>query len=233
MATEQPRSYPQRRYTRPATATDILLVRHGASAAMVEGEPFPMLDGQGDPGLAPEGHHQARLVGARLAKEPIDAIYVSSMVRTHQTAAPLVEATGITPVVEPDLREVHLGDWEAGQLRRHAAEGHPLALRMHRDERWDVIPNAEPDEQFWQRTVGAISRIAAGHRDQLVVVFCHGGVIGSICSHATGARRFAFGGADNGSITQLVVDGDQWRVRRFNDSSHLYDTLSTSIDHMT
>ena len=58
-------------------------------------------------------------------------------------------------------------------------------------------------------------------------------MIGAICAHASNSRPFAFGGADNGSVTQLIVDGDRWSVRRFNDSSHLYDTLSTNIDHMT
>ena len=233
MSQEQPNSYPQRRYSRPASATDILLVRHGAWAARVEGEPFPMLDGQGNPGLAPNGREQAALVGERLRREPIDAIYVSSMVRTHETAAPLVGHLGLDPFEDPDLREVHLGDWEAGQLRRHAAEGHPIAIRMHEEERWDVIPNAETSEAFSGRTVGAIRRIHERHPDQLVAVFCHGGVIGAICAHASNSRPFAFGGADNGSVTQLIVDGDRWSVRRFNDSSHLYDTLSTNIDHMT
>jgi 2,3-bisphosphoglycerate-dependent phosphoglycerate mutase len=38
---------------------------------------------------------------------------------------------------------------------------------------------------------------------------------------ATGARGFAFIGADNASISQLIVSGDDWGVRRFNDSAHL------------
>jgi len=233
MSEAEPKSFPQMRYTRPPTATDILLVRHGASAAVVEGQRFPMLDGQGNPGLAPNGKEQAELVGARLEREPIEAIYVSSMVRTHETAAPLASRVGMTPSVDPDLREVHLGDWEEGRLRKFSAEGHPIALQMHEQERWDVIPNAESSEDFTARTVGAIRRIADAHSDQMVAVFCHGGVIGAICAHAARSRPFAFSGADNGSVTQLVVDGDHWNVRRFNDSSHLYDTLSTSIDHMT
>jgi len=233
MSEAEPKSFPQRRYTRPPTATDVLLVRHGASAPVVEGQPFPMLDGQGNPALAPNGKEQAELVGARLEREPIEAIYVSSMVRTHETAAPLVARVGITPTVDAELREVHLGDWEEGRLRKFAAEGHPIAVQMHQEERWDVIPNAERSADFTARTVGAIQRIVAAHPDQMVAVFCHGGVIGAICAHAAGSRPFAFGGADNGSVTQLVVDGDHWNVRRFNDSSHLYDTLSTSIDHMT
>jgi probable phosphoglycerate mutase len=233
MSQAEPKSYPQQRYSRPQTATEIILVRHGASAALVDGQEFPMLDGQGNPGLAPNGRQQAELVGERLASEPIDAIYVSSMVRTHETAAPLVARINIAPVEERDLREVHLGDWEAGELRRRSAEGHPIALRMHEEERWDVIPNAEPSEAFSARTVGSIERIVLRHPNQTVAVFCHGGVIGAICAHATNSRPFAFGGADNGSVSQLVIDGPSWNLRRYNDSSHLYDSLSTSIDHMT
>lgn len=233
MTESKPAEYHQKRFERPPGATEILLVRHGASAPLVEGQPFPMSGGQGDPGLAIVGREQAEKVGARLVKEQIDAVYVSSMRRTHETAAPLLAANGMTAVEDRDLREVHLGDWEAGVLRRMAAQNHPIYLRMHAEQRWDVIPNAERSEDFSGRTVGAIERIVAAHRDQLVVVVCHGGVIGAICAHATDSRPFAFGGADNASISQLVVTQERWMLRRFNDSSHLYDTLSTAPDQMT
>jgi len=104
---------------------------------------------------------------------------------------------------------------------------------MHAEQRWDVIPNAEPSDDFTGRTTAAISRIVTEHPDQLVVVVCHGGVIGALCAHATDSRAFAFGGADNASISQLVVTQDRWLLRRFNDSSHLYDTLSSAPDQMT
>ena len=75
------------------------------------GHPFPLVDGHGDPALAPEGEEQAERVGERLARLPIDAIYVTTLRRTHQTAAPLAARLGLRPMVEPDLREVHLGEW--------------------------------------------------------------------------------------------------------------------------
>ena len=52
--------------------------------------------------------------------EPIDAIYVTTLRRTHETAAPLAARLGITPIEEPDLREVFLGEWEGGHLPRSA-----------------------------------------------------------------------------------------------------------------
>ena len=38
-------------------------------------------------------------------------------------------------------------------------------------------------------------------------------------------HAFAFLGADNASISHLVVFGQRWIVRRFNDTSHLDDDL--------
>ena len=35
------------------------------------------------------------------------------------------------------------------------------------------------------------------------------------------SRPFAFIGADNGSISEIVVHGDRLMVRRFNDAAHL------------
>lgn len=104
--------YRQIRYARPPGACEILLVRHGESEEARPDHPFPLVDGQGDPALHPTGEAQARRVAERLAGESIDAVYVSSLRRTRLTAAPLLAMLGVEPVVEPDLREVHLGEWE-------------------------------------------------------------------------------------------------------------------------
>jgi probable phosphoglycerate mutase len=213
--------YRQHRFQPPSGATEIFLVRHGESAPARASEPFPMIEGQADPDLAPEGRDHAQRVGRRLADERIDAVYVSTLRRTVQTAAPLATKVGLTPRVEPDLREVHLGDWEGGLFRKLTTEGHPIAQRLWREQRWDVIPNAERVEDFAGRVRRGIQRVAEGHAGQRVAVFTHGGVIGQALALATGSRPFAFVGADNGSISHLVVLGEHWIVRRFNDTAHL------------
>ena len=219
------RQFEQQRWIRPPGATEVLLVRHGASQAFIPGEPFPMLGTQGNPALAPAGHAQAAMAARRLATEPIGALYVSSLQRTQQTFAPLAERLGLTPTVEPDLREVALGEWDGGLIRQHAADNHPLYERLHIERRWDVIPGAESNEQLIGRCMGALERIADAHPDQLVAACVHGGVIGAVLAHITGSTPFSFGGSDNCSITQVVrCDGD-WVLRRFNDCSHLDDHL--------
>lgn len=229
----EPRQFRQHRFVPPPGACEILLVRHGESAPHVEGTEFPLVDGHGDPPLAPEGREQAELVAERLVAsgEEIADIYVTSLQRTHQTAAPLAERLGITPKVEPELREVFLGEWEGGELRRRVIDADPIAIALFETGRWDVIPGAEPDVDFRARVQHAIERIAVSHPDQLVVVVVHGGVIGQAVNIASRATGFAFTGADNGSITHLVITNEKrWIVRCYNDTGHLAARFSTRHD---
>ena len=213
--------YRQFRFTLPPGATEILLVRHGESQPAREDRPFPKVDGQGDPPLAEVGEEQAELVAKRLEHEELDALYVTTLRRTHQTAEPLAKRLGVTPHVEPGMREINLGDWEGGLFRIRVAQQDPLARQMFEQERWDVIPGAESTEDFATRIRESLTRIAAAHTDRRVAVFTHGGTIGQVVSMATGSRPFAFIDADNASITQLVVWGERWVIRRFNDTAHL------------
>lgn len=211
----------QYRFSLPDGATDLLLVRHGESLPAHPDQPFPVLDGQGDPPLDPRGHREAELVAGRLAAQRIAAIYVSTLQRTQQTAAPLAARLDLQPTVDPDLREIHLGEWEGGVFRIRARQRHPLMREMYTTGRWDVIPGAERQEDFHRRIRAAITRIARAHRNERVVVVSHGGVIGTLVALATGAHPFAFIGVDNGSMTHLVVSDDHWTVRRVNDTGHL------------
>ena len=191
----------------------------------MDGTLFPLVDGHGDPPLSAEGAAQAEQVCARLASAGVDAIYATSLCRTAQTAAPLAARLGLDVRVEADLREVHLGEWEGGIFRKNVADGHPISLRMFDEERWDVIPGAESSAALAGRVGAAIERIAAAHPGQRVAAFTHGGVIGQALALASGSRPFAFLGAENASISRLVIIGDRWIVRGFNDTAHLDDSV--------
>ena len=223
MSERTPQEYAQRRFALPPDATEVVLLRHGASAAAVPGEPFPLANGQGDPPLSPVGEEQARAAAARLAGEELAGVYVTPLCRTSQTAAPLASALRVEPVVVDELIEVHLGEWEGGEYRIRAYNGDPLIQRVLAEERWDIIPGAEPMEAVEQRARRGVERIVAETgpgRVALAVV--HGGIIGELCRQATGSRPFAFVHADNCSISRLVVFADgRWLLRTFNDVTHL------------
>jgi 2,3-bisphosphoglycerate-dependent phosphoglycerate mutase len=213
----------QLKFIAPPGACQVLLVRHGETTPVRDGVAVPLLEGQSNPDLDAVGVDEARRVAGRLAELDIAAIYVTPLARTHQTAAPLAERLGLEPVVEPRLIEVHLGEWEGGQYRRRVAAGDPIAARVLVEQRWDVIPGAEPMDRFAARVREGIEAVAAAHPDQTVVVVSHGGTIGQALAEATGARALAFA-PDNGSISELVVSRGEWALRRFNDIAHLERT---------
>jgi probable phosphoglycerate mutase len=210
----------QLRFAAPPGACRLLLLRHGETTPVRDGVAVPLLEGQSNPDLDPVGIEEAQRAADRLAAEDVAAIYVTPLARTHQTAAPLVGRLGLEPAVEPRLIEIHLGDWEGGEYRRRVAAKDPIALRVTAEQRWDVIPGAERMEDFAARVRDGIEAVAAAHPDQTVVVVSHGGTIGQALAEATGSRLLAFA-PDNGSISEIVVSGDGWALRRFNDVGHL------------
>ncbi len=219
----EPESYDQRPFAVPPDATEVLLVRHGASAAAVPGEPFELVEGHADPPLAPAGEAQAQRVAERLGGERFDRLFVTTLQRTAQTCAPLAARLGMEPAVVPDLREVRLGEWEGGEMRIRARHGDPLFWEVLRQERWDVIPGAEAMDEFAARVRRGLDHVvAAAGPGAVVAAFVHGGVIGELCRQATASRPFAFVHADNGSISRLVVFADgRSLLRSFNDTAHL------------
>ena len=210
----------QRPFTRPPGATEIVLVRHGSALRETGGE---LTDGHNDPPLSPSGLEQAEAVGARLGADEVAALFVTPLRRTAETAAPLAARVGVEPVVVPDLREVHLGDREAG-FDPQALRPDPLAARLFEAGRWDVIPNAENMEAFGERVrrgmevvVEAIGANATG------AAVVHAGVIAEVCRQVTDSRAFAFLYAENGSLTRLLLlPSGRWALRTFNDTAHLY-----------
>ena len=127
-------------------------------------------------------------------------------------------------MVDADLREVFLGEWEGGLLRQKAADDDPTLARRHRASNAGTwCPAPSHGEVFGGRLRRAVERIVAAHPGGLVVVFSHGAAIGELLAQATDSAPFAFLGADNASISKLVVTEERWVLRGYNDIAHLSD----------
>jgi probable phosphoglycerate mutase len=215
----------------------VILARHGSVEHQTfdsSGQSDEVIGGHSDPDLTELGRRQAVALAARLRGVPARGLFVTPLRRTQQTAAPLAGELGLEPRVEPDLREVYLGDWE-GRLSNHA-EREAVIRQVFALGRWDAIPNAEPMEQFSQRVHDGLERIAdagsggsgsgsgSGGPGGTVIAVVHGGVVAEACRQVTGSRPFAFLNSENGSITRLVrLAGGRWELHGFNDVAHLVD----------
>lgn len=194
---------------------ELILVRHGLPVRR------EVTEGAADPELSADGHAQARHLGEYLALEHIDAIYTSPMKRAHQTALPLAEIKGLTPVIEPDVAE-----WD-----QHSNEYIPIEeLKAANDPRWQELASGawtseEDPAEFNTRVLGALGRIIDAHRGGRVVVTCHGGVINSFLSHILGIDRGQFFYPNYTSIHRIAASSKGHRsILSVNETSHLRGT---------
>jgi len=203
--------------------TEVLLIRHGQSAAVVPGAPD-----SGDPALSEIGCVQARALARRLRLRRIDVVYASSMRRAVQTAEPIASDRSTTVIEDGDLREVDLGEWSHGGYRKRAAANDPEFLRFAAAGRWDLIPGSEGDAPFRQRVMTTLHRLAGAHVDRSLAVVCHGGVINAVLAEILGIERSTFTLIENTSVTIVRFDlaTDRWLVVTLNDATHLYDVVA-------
>ena len=190
----------------------LLLVRHGQTPANVKGILESTVPG---PGLTDLGSRQAeQLVGA-LADEKIDALYVSTMIRTHLTAAPLAQARGLTPVERAGLREISAGDVEGNtdqdSIHQYVSTlfawcGGDLDLRM---------PGAEDGHETIARFDEVVDEIESLGVDTVALV-SHGAMIRAWCGVRTSNIDREFVTDHYVTNTGLVVvegsSADGWEV---------------------
>jgi probable phosphoglycerate mutase len=200
--------------------TVVHLIRHGETDFNREGR----WQGQLPIGLNEHGQMQARRLAARLACEPIVAVYASDLPRAAQTAQILADALKVPLTLDPDLREVYVGDWE-GLLGGEVRERFPDEF-----ERWVKLRQGRPGggedfQEAQRRMVQAVDAIVARHPGQAVAVVSHGFVIKAFICYClelppTGMSRFV--GGNNTSINVVEYrDGARPRLLRLNDEAHL------------
>lgn len=148
----------------------LYLVRHGRAAAGWDADP--------DPGLDELGRAQARRVADRLAaRGPLDLI-ASPMMRTRETAAPLAEAWGIAPRIEPRISEIRApvtdlkarADWLREIAVRRWTEL-DSSLRGWRDDVLNALAQTERDTVIVTHYVAINVAVGAATADDRVVSF--------------------------------------------------------------
>ena len=190
--------------------TTLILLRHGRSAANVNG----VLAGRAaGVELDDTGRAQAEKLVDRLAGVPIVEIVCSPMLRCEQTVAPLAEARGLVPGTEPELAEVDYGAWTGSELKTLVKE--PLWKVVQAHPSAAVFPDGEGLAGMQARAVAAVrrhsARIAAEHGPAAVWLACsHGDVIKAVLADALGLHLDLF--------QRIVVDPGSVSVIRFTET---------------
>ncbi len=149
--------------------TRILLIRHGATVLSAEDR----FAGSSDVALSEDGVRQAVLLGKRLAKQRIDAVYASPMHRALVTAQNVAGPHRLEVTAVDGLREVDHGHWE-GLVHKEVEEKFAEEYqRWSEDPFGSAPPGGESGLAVLARALPALRGIVAGHPGQTVAVVSH------------------------------------------------------------
>lgn len=201
--------------------TELVLIRHGETDMNRE----LRFQGHVNVGLNAVGHEQARRLGARMAGERADAVYVSDLLRACQTADPVAGGLAIPYVTEAGLREQSFGrvdGMRVADIQREHPEAWAGWMRFEPDF---AMPEGESTRSFHARVMDAVQRLVARHPDQTVVVVTHGGVLDMIWRTA---RSLGLDGPrqsdiPNAGLNRIRVRDGAIDVLDWADTRHLAD----------
>jgi 2,3-bisphosphoglycerate-dependent phosphoglycerate mutase len=215
---------PYIRHRTAAMSTRICLVRHGETAWNADRR----LQGHTDIPLNDTGFAQARATAASLAGERFDAAYSSDLTRARQTADAIAARCGLTPALDPALRERHYGGFQALTYNEARTRFPGDYQRFESRDPDFVFPEGgESLRNFASRIRTTLERIAGSHQGGTVLVVTHGGVLDIAHRLATGkpldaARDFTI---PNAALNWISHDGETWSLIAWAEQRHLTNSL--------
>lgn len=197
----------------------LVLIRHGQTTSNVA----ELLD-TAAPGadLTDLGREQARALVDALADIPLDAVYVSTLVRTHQTAAPLLAARGLAPIERDGIKEIQAGELEMrGDLDSIRAYLSAVASWFHGD--LDArMPGGETGAEVLDRFDAVVAEAAASGV-QSVAFVSHGAILRYWAAvRATNVEATEHARSHLSNTGVVVLEGDPatgWRVLTWEDEA--------------
>jgi len=182
----------------------LLLLRHGQTHGNTIGAldtAFPGAD------LTDLGRQQAAAAAKVLADRELTGIYISPLVRTSQTGAPLASTLGLTPVVLDGLREIAAGAYEMA-TDEASILGYIGTVADWIEGRLDPrMSEAETGHEFLARYDQAVSTIIGdGHQNALII--SHGAAIRTwVANRVTDAGIHEMAGEGFHNTACIEVEG--------------------------
>ena len=205
------------------TATKLFLVRHGQSAGNAEGR----FGGHSPTPLSDLGFEQARLTAEALAREKINAIYSSDLLRAVQTAEPLSKLVGIPIVTSEAFRERNVGVLEGLTFDESKQEYPNDYYALVNRNIHHVITKGESYTNLLDRITVELRNLLRKHRGERIAVFTHTGALCFMTLHLLGAihrgtKQTPWIITSNCGINRFEIRGSRnIRVLALNDTRHL------------
>ncbi|HTB38851.1 MAG TPA: histidine phosphatase family protein [Reyranella sp.] len=200
--------------------TKILLTRHGH----VEGILPERFRGRAELALTKKGVAEAEALAARIARAWKPAVvYTSALQRCVVTGTIIANLCGVKAIPLEGLMDIDYGAWQMRTHEEIKAEA-PEAYRLWRTAPQRVrFPDGESLQDLFARTADVLRLVLERHPADTVVMVGHDSVNRSILMQFLDQPLSAYGrlAQDPCTLNEVDVEGDDIRVRRINDTSHL------------
>ena len=149
---------------------------------------------------------------------PDDAVVISSPLIRCVATADAIQNTRTRLPHDPDLRELHFGDWEDRTFADVSKTDPELSMAYWSDPGPHTPPNGESWDTASARVSKGIDRLIAAHATQDIIVVAHfGAILTQLQRAATMPAKSALAfKIDNLSVTQIEHMGQAWRVLGVN-----------------
>ncbi len=213
--------------------TRVYLVRHGATQSTAENR----FSGALGVDLSEEGRLQAELLGERLRRASIHAIYSSDLSRAVETAEIVGSRCGLTPSILDGLREIDHGHWE-GLTRAEVEARFPGEYEAWEEDPFTYAPEGgETGVAVLARSLPALRTIVTAHPAQNVVIVSHKATIRLLLSSLLGFDERGYRDRLDQAPACLNVldfrDAVHVRLMLFNDTSHYSERPRLSTQNLS
>ncbi|MGB3492310.1 MAG: histidine phosphatase family protein [Elainellaceae cyanobacterium] len=207
----------------------VYFLRHGETSFSLSGG----FCGQLDLDLTEQGREMAEAFAQAYAHIPWQAIFVSPMKRTIETATPLCKATGLEMQIREGLREMNFGDWE--EKTRDAVKSNYLEdyIRWMTEPAWNApTGGGETALQVANRAMPVIAEIEDICTDGPVLVVSHKTTIRIILCQLLGIDLGRYRDRIDcpaGSLSSVQFDAHGPLLRRLGDRAYMPDHLQERV----
>jgi len=153
--------------------TKVIYVRHGQTSW----NKAKKYQGHSDISLNEIGLEQAQLVGKRLAKENISAVYSSDLSRASQTANIIARHHNLQGIKIKGFREINFGLWEGCTYAEIMALWPNALTSMYSSPGAMNAPEGENFIDLKRRAKSALNQCIKEHEEETIVIVSHGGTM--------------------------------------------------------
>ncbi|MBQ3347275.1 MAG: histidine phosphatase family protein [Synergistaceae bacterium] len=196
----------------------IILARHGQT----EWNKAYRFQGRTNVQLTDEGKRQAHSLSERLRSWRPEVIYTSPLDRARYTAEAIATPLNMTPVILPELEEIHFGTWEGKSFDALKSECPDEYSRWRDDPFFNPPEGAEAWPEIEARLSRAVDIMLESPYKRIVAV-SHGGIMRALYAVIMGLdpHHTWYMEVSNCSISGIDIVGTRRYLSFTNDNLHI------------